>query len=159
MQFDRETPPQGLGTLLRALLAQLEPAVDQAYAAAEPRMRSRYYPIMRQLIAGDARVSDIAVAIGQSQPAVTQTVRQMVADGFLRVEPGEDRRARLVSLSDHGWAAVDRLRPVWRDVAGAAQSLERDIGQPIARILEEALVALEDKDFAARIAANEGGRP
>lgn len=158
MQSHPTIPPQGLGTLLRAVLAQLEPAVERAYADAEPRMRSRYYPIIRQLIAGAAKVSDIAAAVGLSQPAITQTVRQMVEDGFLEVDLGEDRRARMVSLSDHGWAAVERLRPAWRNVAGAAQSLERDIGHPLAQILEQALSALEDRDFAMRIAGDERAR-
>ena len=77
---------------------------------------------------------------------------------LFRSDLGEDRRARMVSLSDHGWAAIERLRPVWRNVAGAAQSLERDIGHPLAQILEQALSALEDRDFAMRIAGDERAR-
>ena len=157
MNNAEDIPPIGLGTLLRALLSELEPAVEQAYAAADPRMRSRYYPILRHLIChGEASVGRIAAAVGVSQPAMTQTIRQMVDDGLLDVSPGADRRARRVRMSEVGAAMVQELRPVWRAVADAARTLERDSGVAIHTALDSLLGALAEKDFATRIAEAKG---
>lgn len=152
-----DIPPVGLGTLLRAVLAQLEPAVEQAYSAADPRMRSRYYPILRHLlIHEEASVGQIATAVGVSQPAITQTIRQMADDSLLDVRPGADRRARNVRLSAAGMDMVGRLRPVWRAVSAAADGLEQDSDQPIFATLEGVLDALSRQDFASRIAQETG---
>ena len=157
MNNAEDIPPVGLGTLLRALLTELEPAVEQAYATADPRMRSRYYPILRHLLIHEqASVGRIAAAVGVSQPAMTQTIRQMVDDGLLDVSPGADRRARRVRMSEDGAAMVQELRPVWRAVADAARTLERDSGVAIHTALDTLLEALAEKDFATRIAQAKG---
>lgn len=157
MEYRNEAPPVGLGTLLRALLAQLEPAVEQAYAQCDPLMRSRYYPVMRALLGErQATVGEIAQAVGVSQPAMTQTIRQMVEEDLLEVKLGEDRRARLVTLSDRGMEAVANLRPVWAAVAKASATLAEDADIDLITTLESALAALGEKDFAARIADARG---
>ena len=157
MQIRPDTPPLGLGTLLRALLAQLEPAVEQAYANADPLMRSRYYPVFRALLMhGAATVGAIARDVGVSQPAMTQTIRQMAEDGLLEIALGDDRRARLVRLSARGEEAVATLRPVWSAVAGAAATMERETGVDLAADLQRVLDALEQCGFAARIARAQG---
>ena len=157
MEYRNEAPPVGLGTLLRALLAQLEPAVEHAYTQCDPLMRSRYYPVMRALLKErQATVGEIAQAVGVSQPAMTQTIRQMVEDELLEVELGEDRRARLVKLSARGMEAVASLRPVWAAVAKATATLAEEADIDLITTLERALAALRQKDFAARIAAVQG---
>ena len=158
MEYQNEALPVGLGTLLRALLAQLEPAVEQAYAQCDPLMRSRYYPVMRALLSdGQATVGEIAQAVGVSQPAMTQTIRQMVQDDLLEVKLGEDRRARLVTLSERGIEAVASLRPVWAAVSQASATLAAEADIDLVTTLERALAALGEKDFTTRIADAQGG--
>lgn len=157
MDYRSEVPPVGLATLLRALLAQLEPAVEQAYARCVPLMRSRYYPVMRALLSeGQATVGEIAQVVGVSQPAMTQTIRQMVEDSLLDVELGDDRRARLVTLSERGQEAVASLRPVWAAVTEASATLAAEADMDLITALEGALAALGKKDFATRIADAQG---
>lgn len=159
MENTGTAPPTGLGTLLRALLAQLEPAVEKAYAVADPLMRSRYYPVMRHLlIEGRASVGELAQCVGVSQPAMTQTIRQMMSDGLLEIEAGEDRRERLVRLSPRGKDAVARLRPVWTAVAHAAASLQQDAGVDLVATLQKAIGALAQRSFAERITEAIGDR-
>lgn len=157
MEIENDHPPVGLGTLLRALLAQLEPAVEQAYSDCDPLMRSRYYPVMRTLLMdGRASVGEIAQKVGVSQPAMTQTIGQMVKDDLLDVDLGEDRRARLVTLSERGNEAVARLRPIWSTIAKATGTLAREADIDLVTTLERALAALSEKDFSARIAEAQG---
>ncbi|MWV28383.1 MarR family winged helix-turn-helix transcriptional regulator [Aurantiacibacter rhizosphaerae] len=151
MHYD-SIPPIGLGTLLRAVLVQLEPAVEAAYSKAVPQMRSRYYPVFRELLIRErAGVGDLARAIEVTQPAMTQTIDEMEKAGFITREPGEDRRSRLIALSAQGEAAASNLYPVWMAVAAAAKSLERDAGVALDDVLGNVLDALELKDFATRI--------
>lgn len=149
---NESVPPVGLGTLLRALLGQLEPAVETVYAQAVPQMRSRYYPVFRELLIRQrAGISDLARAIEVTQPAMTQTIDQMEKAGFVNREPGEDKRARMIALSGQGRIAAERLQPAWAAVARAAQSLESEVGVELTQVLGDVLDALEFKDFATRI--------
>ena len=53
-----------LGTLLRALLDQLDPAVEQAYRHLQLDYRPRYTPVLRTLMAqGPCRIKDLALAV------------------------------------------------------------------------------------------------
>ncbi|MBX7457165.1 MarR family winged helix-turn-helix transcriptional regulator [Qipengyuania sp. 1NDH17] len=157
MDSMNDAPPIGLGTVLRALLAQLEPAVENAYSTCDPLMRSRYYPVMRELLVRQqATVGEIAEAAGVSQPAMTQTIRQMSEDGLLEIGIGDDRRARLVKLSARGELAVASLQPAWRAVAEAARGLGDDAGLDLIASLQGVLDALDEKDFSTRIAEARG---
>ena len=87
-----------LGTLLRALLDQLDPAVEQAYRD-QLDYRPRYTPVLRTLMAqGPSRIKDLALA-GLSHSALSQTVAAMVRDGWLHAANGEDGRERILQLS------------------------------------------------------------
>ena len=153
MENANSPPAVGLGTLLRSLTAQLDPVVDRIYADTVPAMKSRYYPVMRALAEREqASIGELAAVARVSQPAMTQTVRQMVEAGLLSSDPAADRRARTVRLSRDGMEAVQKLRPIWKAVAGAARSLELDMEISLESALKQALAALEAKDFAARIA-------
>ncbi|MCA1661709.1 MAG: MarR family transcriptional regulator [Novosphingobium sp.] len=120
-------------------------------------MRSRFYPVMRELLTREsATIGELASAAQVSQPAMTQTVGEMVAAGLLERSEAEDRRTRLVGLSPRGRAAVGALWPVWNAVAAAAAGLDEELSMPLARLLKEALAALERRDFAARIEQAKG---
>jgi len=82
-----------LGTLLRALLDQLDPAVEQAYQDLRLDYRPRYTPVLRTLMAqGPCRIKDLALACGLSHSALSQTVAAMVRDGWLHTANGDDGR-------------------------------------------------------------------
>ncbi|MBV7266745.1 MarR family winged helix-turn-helix transcriptional regulator [Erythrobacter ani] len=147
-----EQPPEGLGTLLRSLLGRLDPVVEEIYAETVPGMRSRYYPVMRALLTAEsAPIGDLAKSAGVSQPAMTQTVTQMIAAGFIEHVESEDRRCRTVALSAAGVSAAQTLRPLWAAVAKAADDLGAELPVPLARVLRQSLAALERRDFRTRI--------
>lgn len=146
-------PPEGLGTLLRSLIAHLDEAVEAASSQVSPAMRPRFYPVMRCLLQCDTLgVGALASAVGVTQPAMTQTVGQMHRVGLVEVEPGADRRQRIIRLSEAGRQAAERLRPLWQAIAEAARELDCETAEPLSDIVRQALQALEDKSFGARIA-------
>lgn len=151
---DLNDVPEGLGTLLRALLAKLDPVVEQAYAEAVPSMRVRYFPVMRALAhGGSATIGDLAQQAHVSQPAMTQTVAQMIRTGFLEPVSSADARHRKVMLSSKGCGAADTLIPEFNAVARAAQTLDNELTMLLSDLLREALAALSNRDFHARIEA------
>jgi DNA-binding MarR family transcriptional regulator len=143
----------GLGTLLRALLDQLDPAVEQTYADLPMAYRPRFTPVIQTLLRLDAcRIKDIAEASGLSHSAVSQTVSAMVHAGWLRISPGTDGRERILSLTEAAQGLVPQLQQRWCSTAQAARSLDAELAVPLERALREALAALVRRPFDVRLA-------
>ncbi|CRQ81252.1 MarR family winged helix-turn-helix transcriptional regulator [Stenotrophomonas sp. FR010] len=141
-----------LGTLLRALLDQLDPAVEQAYWDLQLDYRPRYTPVLRTLMAqGPCRIKDLASACGLSHSALSQTVAAMVRDGWLHASSGDDGRERILQLSPRAQRAMPALQAQWQATAVAARSLDADVGQPLEQVLRDALAALAQRPFAQRL--------
>lgn len=141
-----------LGTLLRALLDQLDPAVEQAYRDLQLDYRPRYTPVLRTLMAqGPCRIKDLAIACGLSHSALSQTVAAMVRDGWLHTANGEDGRERILQLTPHAQQALPALQAQWLATAHAARSLDADLGLPLEQVLRQAMQALEQRPFADRL--------
>lgn len=151
----------GLGTQLRHLLELLDGAVQESYAEAGLEYRPRYTPVVRALLEhGACSVGEIAQAAGITQPAATQTIAVMLRNGLVEMRPvEEDRRIRLVRLTQKGRDLVPRLRSCWRATAAAARGLDAEMAFPLSHALAEAIERLEADPFGARIArARRGGR-
>ncbi len=149
---DMDLQHASLGTLLRALLDQLDPAVEQAYRDLRLDYRPRYTPVLRTLMAqGPCRIKDLALACGLSHSALSQTVAAMVHDGWLHAVIGEDSRERILQLSPHALQALPALQAQWQATARAARSLDADLGQSLEQVLREALQVLEQRPFAQRL--------
>ena len=121
--------PEHLDIGLLALftgLAANERAVEALAAAGFESLRFSHGFLFQHLIDGPRTVSELARLQEVSVQAVSKTVNELIADGYLVAETDEaDRRSRFISLSDRGWAAVERAR-----VARARQDklLARSLG-------------------------------
>lgn len=141
-----------LGTLIRSLLDALDPAVADAYAAADLDYKPRFTPVVRALARyGPMRIKDIAEGSGLSHSAVSQTVSALAARKWVALEPGTDGRERIVHLTKYASKRLATLEKQWAITAMAAASLNDDIGQPLESILRKALQALKNKSFAERL--------
>lgn len=141
-----------LGTLLRSLLDALDPAVADAYAAADLDYKPRFTPVIRALARhGPMRIKDIAEGSGLSHSAVSQTVSALAAGKWIKLEAGADGRERIVHLTQYASARLAALEKQWKITAMAAASLTDDIGLPLEEVLRKALEALQKKSFAARL--------
>ena len=79
----------GLGTRLRCLLADLDGAVQAEYDRRGAAFRPKYHPVVRRLLARPAESTGaLAASAGVSQPAMTQTLREMTRAGLVAVAPG-----------------------------------------------------------------------
>lgn len=143
---------QGLGTQLRHLIDLLDGDVAQQYRDVGLDYRPRYTPIVRALMQlGTASIGQIAEAAGITQPAATQTVNLMKKDGLVTSEPGADGRQRMVRLSAQGKELMPVLESCWTATKAAADELDAQLTVPLSKILSEAILALQEKPFGARI--------
>jgi DNA-binding MarR family transcriptional regulator len=62
--------------------------------------------LIQHLLRGPHSVSELAVLLGVTQQAVSKTVSELTAAGYLESSPGRDARVRLVRLSERGHACV-----------------------------------------------------
>lgn len=146
---------QGLGTQLRHLIELLDGAVAASYEEAGIDYRPRYTPVMRALAEGTPRsVGQIAEAAGITQPAATQTVALMQKEDLVTTMPSPaDARQKLVRLSARGQALLPRLQQCWAATSAAAASLDADLPYPLSTTLAQAIEALRQQSFGARIRA------
>lgn len=141
-----------LGTLLRTLIDALDGDVERAYARAGLDFRPRFTPVVRLLAAeGALRIKDLASRVGLSHSALSQTVGQLAAQGWVRLEPGADGRERVARLTPKALAALPLLQRCWTATAGAADSLDAELGLDLEEVARKALAALQRQSFLDRI--------
>ena len=142
----------GLGTLLRKVILELDGGTQQVYDRRAASFRPRYFPVARQLTEhGPTAVSLLSERLGMTQPAISQTLREMENDGLIALATGEDRRVRLASLTSKGRKVCSELGPVWAAVAQSADEIGSEIGADLPDIFNRLVTALERKPFAARV--------
>lgn len=144
--------PPTLGTLLRHLLDQLDGGVQRAYDTLQLPFKPRFTPVVRALVAlGPAPIASIAKHAGISHSAVSQTVAQMAPAGLVMVEPGDDGRERIVSLSREAERLLPALRTQWAATEAAARSIDADLPLPLVDLLLEVNASLAKRSFDERI--------
>ena len=140
------------GVLLRRLTEHLDGAVERWYARAGLDYRPRFTPIVRALLErGPLSLRALSDHIGVSHSAVSQTVAQMVAKGWVAPGPGRDGRERIIALTPFAMQRLPLLERCWAETETASRTLDADIGQPLADVLIRALDALERRPFADRL--------
>ena len=152
----------GYGTLLlaarlRKVSETLYAGVDAVYRGQGIDLPARCFPILFLLRdRGRLGISELALLLGQSHPAVSQMSRKLLRHGVVREwpDPGDERR-RLLGLSRRGASLMRRLEPVWRAIVAAVSELEAT--QPISAPLTAIDAALATHSFAARIRAHFDG--
>jgi len=143
-----------LGSRVRTLIELLDGEVEAAYAASGLDWRPRYTPVLRTLMAlGPTSIKAVAVEIGVSHSAVSQTVSQMARDGLVGLKPGRDARERIVALTPKTVAMIPALQRQWAATSIAAGELDAELSAPLSAILGEAIDALDQRSFGARISA------
>ncbi len=142
-----------LGSRLRKVSETLYAGVDEVYRSAGVDLPSRCFPILFLLRDhGKLGISELAVKLGQTHPAVSQMSRKLLLHRVVTESPDpKDDRRRLLSLSARGRSVMQRLEPLWKAIAAAAADLESD--HPLSQHLTAVDRALEARGFASRIRA------
>ncbi len=68
----------------------------------------------------------LARALFMDRSTLTADLQPLAAQGFITIVPGEDRRTRMITITDGGLNAIQTALPLWRQ---AQSHIERDLGQ------------------------------
>jgi DNA-binding MarR family transcriptional regulator len=105
-------------------------AVTQLYEAAlaPSGMRATQFSVLTALALVDsAPLSRVADWLVMDRTTLTRNLRPLTRRGWVRIEAGEDRRERYLSLTRSGRAALDRALPLWQQ---AQTRLHSHVGDP-----------------------------
>ena len=70
---------------------------------------------------------------------------------LVRSQVGADGRERVISLSPRALGMVPELERVWESTNAAARELDGELTMPLSSLVQEAIRALEQRPFGARI--------
>ena len=114
--MSRERPKPAATPCLCNALRQATRAVSRLYDE-ELRgvgLRTTQYSLLRRLsAAGEVRQRDLGGLTSLDETTLTRNLRPLIDAGWVAIRPGEDRREKLVRLTDAGRALLQEARPAW----------------------------------------------
>ena len=90
----------------------------------------------------------MAEKLAMDRSALAHSLKSLQEQGLLMVEPGSDRRTRLVRLTQEGRQALTRTLPSWRQ---AQEQLVTRFGEEQARLLLADLKRVESLSKAIEL--------
>jgi DNA-binding MarR family transcriptional regulator len=97
-------------------LRQADRAVSRLYdeELRDVGLRTTQYSLLRWLHhAGEVRQRDLGALTSLDETTLTRNLRPLIDAGWVAFRPGEDRREKLVSLTEAGAAKLREARPRW----------------------------------------------
>jgi DNA-binding MarR family transcriptional regulator len=77
-------------------------------------LRTTQYSLLRRLrAAGEVRQRDLGGLTSLDETTLTRNLRPLIDAGWVAIRPGEDRREKLVRVTDAGAAKLREARPAW----------------------------------------------
>ena len=118
---------------------------DQALAPAG--LRITQYPILSWLSSvGPLTMNVLAERMVMDRATLGHNLRPLEAQGLVTMRRGEDRRSRVVALTEAGARRLGEARPAWRE---AQKTFESAFGVDDAAALRATMVRLARLDFSA----------
>ena len=90
----------------------------------------------------------MAEKLAMDRSALARSLKSLQEQGLLMVEPGSDRRTRLVRLTEQGRHALTRTLPYWRQ---AQEQVVMRFGEEQARVLLADLKRVESLSKAIEL--------
>ncbi len=130
MKFYDLAGQMALGSRLRRLADNLTCDAAKLYQSYGVDLDPRWFPVFYMLSQKEsAAITEIALDIGQTHPAVSQVVREMLKAGIVRTQKClQDSRVNKVSLTDKGHEINSKLATQCLDVSDAIDQLSIDAG-------------------------------
>ena len=106
-------------------LHQATRAVSRLYdeELREAGLRTTQYALLAWLrFAGEVRQRDLGKLTSLNETTLTRNLRPLIDAGWVAIRPGEDRREKLVRLTEAGAAKLREARPGWERAQKQMQS-------------------------------------
>jgi DNA-binding MarR family transcriptional regulator len=146
----RVVPPAGRcnGTAIRRAMRRVSQIYDEALAPSGLRLtqRSLLNSIAR---AGKPTMGELAATLVLDRSALAHNLKPLEREGLVEVVADkQDKRNRLVALTEDGWAKLALSQSLWED---AQRRFERAFGAERARVLRATLDYIASPEFALRL--------
>jgi DNA-binding MarR family transcriptional regulator len=115
----------GIPCLCNAL-RQASRAVSRLYDEELRRagLRTTQYSLLRALAgAGQVRQGDLSALLHIEETTLTRNLRPLVAAGWVAVRSGQDRREKLVTITEAGVGKLAATRSAWERAQARMQAL------------------------------------
>jgi DNA-binding MarR family transcriptional regulator len=87
---------------------------------------------------GATAIGTLAQELFTDQTTLTRNLKILATKGLIKIEAGEDRRVRIVSLTDRGGEALAQALPIWEQVqADLADRFEPQKWQTLLSLLAD----------------------
>jgi len=142
-----------LGTRLKRIGEALQAGVGEVLSAHRIAVQPAHIPILVALRqSGGMTVGELAVLLGQSQPGISRSLRDVADRGLVRLSPGRDRRVRTARLTAGGQSLMEEIETVlFPRVRAAAEALCAGLDGGLLKQLGELDHRLARQPFAQRI--------
>jgi DNA-binding MarR family transcriptional regulator len=122
-------------------LRQASRAVSRLYdeEIRDVGLRTTQYSLLRVLErAGPLRQGDLGSLTHLEETTITRNLRPLLAAGWVSVRCGQDRREKLVTITEAGSAKLAEARPAWERAQSRMQALlPEEIRKGLMAILPE----------------------
>ena len=114
MVMDAVVKPRGCTNLKLRQLSRVVTRHYDAYVTRTGLKNTQYSLLSHVVLLGPIRPSDLAHRMRIDASTLTRNLQPLVAQGWLRLGPGEDARSRLVEATDAGRAKRAEGQRAWK---------------------------------------------
>ncbi|NYE96022.1 DNA-binding MarR family transcriptional regulator [Psychromicrobium silvestre] len=149
-----------IGTRLKQVQDLLDQGLAEVYTdLGLPGFRPRYAPVLKILDddflddGGGRSIRELALSVGVTHSAMSQTVAQLLHDKLVTSTQGSDARKRLIRLTPAARKILPVLDTELRLTAVLARELEAEMTRPLSKALDEVLQLLAARPYRERVRA------
>src|SRR5690606_5481190 len=139
MQFFQLAGKMAISSRLRMLTEKITEAAAKIYTLYNVELHPKSFPGVCVGSAGEGKpITAIAKEIGHSHASVSKIIREMAKKGFVTESKDEaDGRRNVVSLSEKGKAATEKIVDQYTDVNSAIEEVLAQTNHDLWKAIEE----------------------
>jgi DNA-binding MarR family transcriptional regulator len=143
--MDARVKPRGCTNLKLRQLSRLVSRHYDAFVAPTGLKSTQYSLLSHVSLAGPIRPSDLAQRMRIDASTLTRNLQPLIAQGWLKLGPGENARSRLVAVTDTGREKRAEGQRAWKQ---AQLALNERLGEArivaLHSIIDECLQSMEE---------------
>ncbi len=120
----RQVGRECIGFRVRMLNRMITAIYDDALASVGLK-GSQFNLLVATVNREEARPAELAKYLEMDESTLSRNVERMCAKGWLRLEPGEDRRSHVIKVTDKGLGLIRKGYPAWEK---AQEEVSRRLG-------------------------------
>lgn len=135
------------------LTATITEDASQLYQLYGIDLKPKWFPVFYTMsVTSGQTISDIATAIGHSQPSVSKIIAEMTRKGLVeQLEDSTDKRRNVVKLSPKGYELTEKIKDQYTDVHAAIEQISAQTKNDLWEAIEEWEFLLGQRSLLSRV--------